>query len=78
MVSGGLTAINIKGTSGSSLRDKWRSGNQRLSRLCDSWFPEHALFWMGPQSPSGLSRLELRRASGDEIVELLKFMRADG
>src|SRR6185437_5640560 len=26
MVSGGLTTINIKGTSGQTLRDKWKSG----------------------------------------------------
>jgi len=78
MVSGGLTAINIKGTSGSSLRDKWRSGISAYLGSATHGFP-NMLFLYGPQAPSGLcngpSCAELQ---GDEIVELLKFMKDNG
>ena len=78
MVSGGLTAINIKGTSGLTLRDKWKSGISAYLGSATHGFP-NMLFLYGPQAPAGLSNgPSSAELQGDEIVELLKFMKDNG
>ena len=78
MVSGGLTAINIKGTSGLTLRDKWKSGISAYLGSATHGFP-NMLFLYGPQAPAGLSNgPSSAELQGDEIVELLKFMKGNG
>ena len=68
MVSGGLTAINIKGTSGLTLRDKWKSGIRAYLGCATHGFP-NILFMNGPQSPAGLSNGQSSaELQGDEIV----------
>jgi len=78
MVSGGLTTINIKGTSGQTLRDKWKSGISACLGSATHGFP-NMLFLYGPQAPAGLSNgPSSAELPGDEIVELLKFMKDNG
>jgi cation diffusion facilitator CzcD-associated flavoprotein CzcO len=78
MVSGGLTAINIKGPSGLTLRDKWKSGISAYLGSTTHGFP-NMLFVYGPQAPAGLSNgPSSSELQGDEIVELLKFMKDNG
>jgi len=62
-VTGGLTSIDIRGTNGETLREKWSSGS-RASGHGERAFPESALH-LRPAKPVGvLQRADLRRAAG--------------
>ncbi|MGQ0573858.1 MAG: flavin-containing monooxygenase [Pseudonocardia sp.] len=52
-VSGGLTRLDIRGTDGTLLRDKWAGGISAHLGVATAGFP-NMLFIYGPQSPSGL------------------------
>jgi cyclohexanone monooxygenase len=77
-VTGGLTAIDIRGTSGETLGEKWVEGVSAHLGIATSGFP-NLLFLYGPQSPgafcNGPSCAELQ---GDAIVNLLESLRQDG
>ena len=77
-VTGGLKQINIKGTDGETLKEKWDQGATTHLGLASAGFP-NLLFLYGPQSPSGFcngpSCAELQ---GEWIVNLLKDMRENG
>ena len=77
-VTGGLTAINIRGTQGATLGEKWAKGVRAHMGAATACFP-NLLFVYGPQSPSafcnGPTCAELQ---GDWIVELLDHMRKGG
>lgn len=78
MVTGGLTAIDIKNPAGVSLRSQWRAGVSAFMGSMTHGFP-NMLFVYGPLAPSGLSNgPSCSELQGDEIVSLLKYMRDQG
>jgi cyclohexanone monooxygenase len=78
MVSGGLTAIDIRGPSGTTLRDKWQGGISAYLGSATHGFP-NMLFVYGPQAPAGLSNgPSSAELQGEEIVQLLAYMRDGG
>lgn len=76
--TGGLTQIDIIGTDGKTLGDRWKNGVQTNFGLSASGYP-NLLFMYGPQSPTafcnGPTCAELQ---GEWIVELLAHLRAEG
>ncbi|KAF2026618.1 FAD/NAD(P)-binding domain-containing protein [Setomelanomma holmii] len=76
-VTGGLNAINIRGTEG-LLRDKWKNGIWTHLGMAMSSFPNLFMIY-GPQAPTafanGPSAVE---PQADWIVEVLKYMREYG
>lgn len=78
MVSGGLTAMEIKGPSGQTLRDKWKGGISAYLGSATQGFP-NMLFVYGPQAPAGLSNgPSSSELQGEELVQLLTYMRDNG
>lgn len=77
-VTGGLTQIDIRGSMGQSLAEKWKSGVRTQLGIASAGFP-NLLFLYGPQSPSGFcngpSCAELQ---GDWVVDCLKHLAANG
>ena len=76
--TGGLTAIDIRGTDGRSLADRWSDGVDTNFGVAVAGFP-NLLFLYGPQSPTafcnGPTCAELQ---GDWVVEFLAYLRAQG
>jgi cyclohexanone monooxygenase len=74
-LTGGLTSIDIRGTNGQTLREKWSSGSRAHLGMASAHFP-NLLFIYGPQSPSafcnGPSCAELQ---GDFVVACIEHMR---
>ena len=78
MVTGGLTAIDIRGTDGVSLREKWSAGVSAYLGTMTHGFP-NMLFVDGPQAPAGLSNgPSSSELHGDEIIEALEHLRTHG
>ena len=77
-VTGGLTAIDIRGTDGSLLRDKWASGVRAHLGIATAGFP-NMLFVYGPQSPSGFCNgPTCAEIQGEMIVETLDHLLGNG
>jgi cyclohexanone monooxygenase len=77
-VSGGLTAIDIRGADGSLLRDKWASGVRTHLGVATAGFP-NLLFVYGPQSPSGFCNgPTCAEIQGEMIVETLEHLLSNG
>ena len=76
--TGGLTAIDICGTDGRSLAERWSDGVDTNLGLTVAGFP-NLLFLYGPQSPTafcnGPTCAELQ---GDWVVECLTYLREHG
>ena len=74
-VTGGLTSIEIRGTQGETLREKWARGVRAHLGMAVAGFP-NLLFVYGPQSPNafcnGPTCAELQ---GDWIARLLDHLR---
>jgi cyclohexanone monooxygenase len=74
-ITGGLTSIDIRGTLGETLREKWAKGVHAHLGMAVAGFP-NLLFVYGPQSPNafcnGPTCAELQ---GDWIVGLLDHLR---
>ena len=74
-LTGGLTSIEIRGTNGETLREKWSGGARTHLGMASARFP-NLLFIYGPQSPSafcnGPSCAELQ---GDFVVACIEHMR---
>jgi cation diffusion facilitator CzcD-associated flavoprotein CzcO len=74
-VTGGLTSIDIRGTQGESLKEKWARGVRAHLGMAVAGFP-NLLFVYGPQSPNafcnGPTCAELQ---GDWIARLLDHLR---
>jgi cyclohexanone monooxygenase len=74
-VTGGLTSIDIRGTQGETLKEKWVKGGRAHLGLAVAGFP-NLLFVYGPQSPNafcnGPTCAELQ---GDWIARLLDHLR---
>lgn len=76
MVTGGLTAIDIRGTDGRSLKEKWADGVSAYLGTMTHGFP-NMLFVYGPQAPAGLSNgPSSSELHGDEVIKVLEYLRA--
>ncbi len=77
-VSGGLASIDIRGTRGQTLKQRWAEGTRTYLGLATAGFP-NLLYLYGPQSPSGFcngpSCAELQ---GDWVVRCLADLRDKG
>ena len=77
-VTGGLTQIDIRGTDGASLREKWATGVRTYQGLATAGFP-NMLVSYGPQAPTafcnGPTSAEYQ---GEYIVECLAYLRERG
>jgi cation diffusion facilitator CzcD-associated flavoprotein CzcO len=74
-VTGGLTQIDIRGSDGSNLAQKWADGVRTYQGLANSGFP-NLLVSYGPQAPTafcnGPTSAEFQ---GEYIVEFLSYLR---
>lgn len=76
--TGGLTALNIKGTGGTTLADKWSKGVDANLGVATAGFP-NLLFIYGPQSPSGFCNgPTAAEVQGEMVVELVDHMLKNG
>lgn len=77
-ITGGLMNIDIRGTDGSTLKQKWADGARTHLGIATANYP-NLLFLYGPQSPSALcngpSCAELQ---GDWVVSCLEDLREQG
>jgi cation diffusion facilitator CzcD-associated flavoprotein CzcO len=77
-VTGGLTAIDIRGTRGESLGEKWGAGVRAHLGAATADFP-NLLFVYGPQSPSGFCNgPTCAELQGELVVQMLDDLRARG
>jgi cyclohexanone monooxygenase len=77
-VTGGLINIDIRGTDGATLREKWKKGVRTYQGLTNAGYPNMMVTY-GPQAPTafcnGPSSAEYQ---GDFIVECLGYLRTHG
>lgn len=74
-VTGGLTSIDIQGTDGLTLKEKWAEGVRSQMGIACAGFP-NLLFLYGPQSPSGFCNgPTCAELQGDLIIDCLLHMR---
>ena len=74
-VTGGLTGIDIRGTQGETLREKWAKGVHTHLGMASAGFP-NLLFVYGPQSPNAFANgPTCAELQGDWIVQLLDHLR---
>lgn len=77
-VTGGLTQMDIQGTRGLSLKQKWAEGVKTQLGVASAGFP-NMLYLYGPQSPSGFCNgPTCSEIQGEWIVQLLEHMRSQG
>lgn len=77
-VTGGLTAIDLRGPTGASLADHWRGGVRTHLGLASTGFP-NLVYLYGPQSPSGFCNgPTCAELQGDWVVDLLTGLRDRG
>lgn len=77
-VTGGLTRIDIRGTDGTLLRDKWAPGISAYLGLTTAGFP-NMLYAYGPQSPCGFCNGPTSaEIQGEMIVELVDHTLRNG
>lgn len=78
MVSGGITAIDIKNAQDVKLRDQWKPGVAAYLGSMTHGFP-NMFFVYGPHAPAGLSNgPSSSELQGEEIVRLLQYLRDAG
>lgn len=76
--TGGLTQIDIRGTTGESLKDHWKNGTYTNLGMAASGFP-NMFFTYGPQAPTAFCNgPTCAQVQGDWIVEVIKFMEKRG
>ena len=77
-VTGGITQIDIRGTKGMTIKDKWASGVKDYLGMAASGFP-NMFFLYGPLSPAGLCNgPTCAELQGEWIVECLQYLRNRG
>ena len=77
-VTGGLTSIDIRGTTGANLAEHWEQGARTHLGLASAGFP-NLLYLYGPQSPSGFCNgPTCAEVQGDLVVDLLVRLRDEG
>jgi cation diffusion facilitator CzcD-associated flavoprotein CzcO len=74
-VTGGLTSIDIRGTQGETLKEKWAKGVRAQLGMAVAGFP-NLLFVYGPQSPNAFCNgPTCAEVQGDWIARLLDHLR---
>lgn len=74
-VTGGLTSIDIRGTEGQTLKEKWAKGVRSQLGMAVAGFP-NLLFVYGPQSPNAFCNgPTCAEVQGDWIARLLDHLR---
>jgi cyclohexanone monooxygenase len=74
-VTGGLTSIDIRGTGGQTLKEKWGKGVQAHLGMAAASFP-NLLFVYGPQSPNAFANgPTCAELQGDWIAQMLNHLR---
>jgi cation diffusion facilitator CzcD-associated flavoprotein CzcO len=74
-ITGGLTSINIRGTQGETLGEKWARGVHTHLGMASAGFP-NLLFVYGPQSPNAFANgPTCAELQGEWIVEMLDHLR---
>ena len=74
-VTGGLTSIDIRGTQGETLKEKWARGVRAHLGMAAAGFP-NLLFVYGPQSPNAFCNgPTCAEVQGDWIAQLLDHLR---
>jgi cyclohexanone monooxygenase len=77
-VTGGLTSIDIRGTQGETLREKWAKGVHTHLGMATAGFP-NLLFVYGPHSPNAFANgPTCAELQGDWIVQLLDHLHQCG
>ena len=77
-VTGGLMQIDIQGTRGQTLKQKWTNGARTYLGMATSGFP-NMLFLYGPQSPSGFCNgPTCAELQGDWVKDFLVHLRGSG
>ncbi|KAF5365001.1 hypothetical protein D9757_011431 [Collybiopsis confluens] len=66
-ITGGITAIDIKGKNGTTIREEWSQGTHTFLGVASSNFP-NLFFINGPQAPTALSN----EMQGDWLTGLMK------
>lgn len=76
--TGVLKAIDLRGTAGRTMAEKWANGVDAHLGVMTNEFP-NLVFLYGPQSPTGfVNGTASAELQGDVIVDLLDFMRKNG
>jgi cation diffusion facilitator CzcD-associated flavoprotein CzcO len=74
-VTGGLTSIDIRGTGGQTLKEKWAKGVQAHLGMAAAGFP-NLLFVYGPHSPNAFANgPTCAELQGDWIAQMLNHLR---
>ncbi|WP_426441526.1 flavin-containing monooxygenase [Bradyrhizobium genosp. P] len=74
-ITGGLTSIDIRGTGGQTLREKWAKGVQAHLGMAAAGFP-NLLFVYGPHSPNAFANgPTCAELQGDWIARMLNHQR---
>lgn len=77
-VTGGITAIDIRGTNGETFADAFRNGVRTALGMATTGFP-NLLYVYGPQSPSGFCNgPTCAELQGDWVIECLDHLRKNG
>ena len=77
-ITGGITQIDILGTDGSTVGDKWKGGTYTQLGMTTSGFP-NLFFTYGPQAPTAFATgPSSAETQGSWIVECLRYMRENG
>jgi cyclohexanone monooxygenase len=77
-VTGGLTSLDLRGTTGGTLADHWRDGVRTQLGLMCAGFP-NLFFLYGPQSPSGFCNgPTCAEVQGDWLIDLLEHLAGRG
>ena len=73
-ITGGLTAIDIRGTDGKTFAEKWASGVRTHLGMASAEFP-NLFFVFGPQGPSGFANgPTCSELQGDWVIDCIEFM----
>jgi cation diffusion facilitator CzcD-associated flavoprotein CzcO len=73
-VTGGLTSIDLRGTTGETLAEHWSDGVRTHLGLASAGFP-NLLYLYGPQSPSGFCNgPTCAEVQGDWVIDLLTHL----
>lgn len=77
-ITGGLTSIDINGTTEQSLKQKWEHGTATHLGMSTAGFP-NMFFTYGPQAPTALCNgPTCAELQGDWVVNVMKHMKAGG
>ncbi|KIK61062.1 hypothetical protein GYMLUDRAFT_166723 [Collybiopsis luxurians FD-317 M1] len=72
-VTGGITAVDIKGKNGVTIREEWSTGTHTFLGVASSNFP-NLFFINGPQAPTALSNGPTSaEIQGDWLTDLMRY-----